>query len=69
MANEVCFRTLHLDEPWTLESYLSVGGYESLKKILTEKIPAEDIIEEVKTSAFEMEFHAPSGKGSKVHCL
>ena len=51
MANEVCFRTLHLDEPWTLESYLSVGGYESLKKILTEKIPAEDIIEEVKTSA------------------
>lgn len=51
MANEVCFRTLHLDEPWTLESYLSVGGYESLKKILTEKIPAETIIEEVKTSA------------------
>ncbi len=51
MANEVCFRTLHLDKPWTLESYLSVGGYESLKKILTEKIPAEDIIEEVKTSA------------------
>ncbi len=51
MTNEVCFRTLHLDEPWSLESYLSVGGYESLKKILTEKIPAEDIIEEVKTSA------------------
>jgi len=51
MANEVCFRTLHLDKPWTLESYLSVGGYESLKKILTEKIPAGDIIEEVKTSA------------------
>ncbi len=51
MANEVCFRTLQLDKPWTLESYLSVGGYESLKKILTEKIPAEDIIEEVKTSA------------------
>ena len=51
MANEVCFRTLHLDEPWTLKSYLSVGGYESLKKILTEKIPAETIIEEVKTSA------------------
>ncbi len=51
MANEVCFRTLHLDEPWTLKSYLSVGGYESLKKILTEKIPPENIIEEVKTSA------------------
>lgn len=51
MANEVCFRTLQFDEPWTLESYLSVGGYEQLKKILTEKIPAENIIEEVKTSA------------------
>ena len=51
MANEVCFRTLHLDKPWTLESYQSVGGYEVLKKILTEKTPAEDLIEELKTSA------------------
>jgi len=51
MANEVCFRTLHMDKPWTLESYLSVGGYEQLKKILKEKIPPEDIIEELKTSA------------------
>jgi NADH-quinone oxidoreductase subunit F len=51
MANEVCFRTLHLDEPWTLDSYLSVGGYVQWKKILQEKTPAEDIIEEVKTSA------------------
>ena len=51
MANEVCFRTLHMDKPWTLESYLSVGGYEQLKKILKEKIPPEQIIEELKTSA------------------
>ena len=51
MANEVCFRTLHMDKPWTLENYLSVGGYEQLKKILKEKIPPEDIIEELKTSA------------------
>ena len=51
MANEVCFRTLHMDKPWSLESYLSVGGYEQLKKILTEKIPPENIIEELKTSA------------------
>lgn len=51
MANEVCFRTLHMDKPWTLESYLSVGGYEQLKKILKEKTPPEDIIEELKTSA------------------
>jgi NADH-quinone oxidoreductase subunit F len=30
---------------------LSVGGYEQLKKILKEKIPPEDIIEELKTSS------------------
>lgn len=51
MTNEVCFRTLHLDKPWTLENYQSVGGYEVLKKILAEKTPAEDLIEQLKTSA------------------
>ena len=25
--NTVCFRTLHLDQPWSLDSYRSVGGY------------------------------------------
>lgn len=51
MTNEVCFRTLHLDKPWTLESYQSVGGYEVLKKILAEKTAPEDLIEQLKTSA------------------
>ena len=51
MANEVCFRTLHLDNPWTLDNYLSVGGYEVLKKILAEKTPPESLIEELKISA------------------
>lgn len=51
MANEVCFRTMHMDKPWTLENYLSVGGYAQLKKILKEKIPPEQIIDELKTSA------------------
>lgn len=51
MANEVCFRTLHMDKPWSLENYLSVGGYEQLKKILIEKIPPEQIIEELKISS------------------
>ena len=35
MANEVCFRTLHKDRPWRLETYQSEGGYEALKKILS----------------------------------
>ncbi|VAX05947.1 NADH-ubiquinone oxidoreductase chain F [hydrothermal vent metagenome] len=51
MANEVCFRTLHLDKPWTLDNYRSVGGYEMVKKILTEQTPIDSIIEDLKLSA------------------
>lgn len=51
MANEICFRTLHLDKPWTLDTYMSIGGYAQLKKILHEKIPPEKVIEIVKLSA------------------
>ena len=51
MANETCFRTLHLDKPWTLETYQSAGGYEVWKKILAEKTAPDDIISELKTSA------------------
>lgn len=51
MANEVCFRTLELDKPWTLETYESAGGYAMWRKILAEKTPAEEIIEELKLSA------------------
>ena len=51
MANEICFRTLHLDKPWTLATYQSAGGYEQWKKILREKIPPEKIIESLKLSA------------------
>ena len=50
MANEVCFRTLHLDRPWRLSTYQSEGGYEALKRILAENISAADVIETVKTS-------------------
>lgn len=48
--NSVCLRTKDLDNAWSLETYQSVGGYSSLKKILTEKTPPEAIIEEVKKS-------------------
>lgn len=51
MPNEVCFRSLHLDKPWTLATYESVGGYQQWRKILREKIPPETIIEELKKSA------------------
>jgi len=50
MANEVCLRTLHHEQPWKLETYQAEGGYEALKKIIAEQTPQEDIIEAVKAS-------------------
>ena len=49
--NDVIFNTLHLEKPWTLATYESAGGYEALKKVLTQRIAPEDIIAEVKKSA------------------
>lgn len=49
--NQVCYRTLHLAKPWSLASYLSVGGYSSLRRILTEQMPPQQIIDELKLSS------------------
>ena len=51
MANEVCFQNLHLEQPWTLKTYQSTGGYEALKKILRDQTPPDEIISEIKKSA------------------
>jgi NADH-quinone oxidoreductase subunit F len=51
VTNEICYRTLHLDKPWTMATYESVGGYEQWKKILRENTPPEQIIEALKVSA------------------
>lgn len=51
MANEICFRTRHLDKPWTLATYQSAGGYEVWKRILREKTPPEMIIADLKTAS------------------
>jgi len=51
MANEVCFRTLHQDRSWTLPVYEDAGGYAVWRRILQERMPAESIIAELKTSA------------------
>lgn len=48
--NTVCYATRQFDQPWTLENYRKVGGYEAWTKILREKIPPEKVIEEVKAS-------------------
>jgi len=48
--NEVCFATFQFEEPWTLENYRRVGGYEAWDRIIKKKIPPGKIIEEVKES-------------------
>ncbi|MEN9425510.1 MAG: NADH-quinone oxidoreductase subunit NuoF [Pseudomonadota bacterium] len=51
MANQVCFITTQFgDQAHTLESYLKVGGYQAWRKILAEKTPAVEVIEEIKDS-------------------
>lgn len=49
--NQVCYRTLEFDQPWTLENYRKVGGYSMWEKILKEKTPPEELIEALKLSA------------------
>jgi NADH-quinone oxidoreductase subunit F len=44
----VCFGTVGLDKPWTIESYKSTGGYEAWERILRDKMPPADVAEEVK---------------------
>jgi NADH-quinone oxidoreductase subunit F len=48
--NQVCLRTLGQDEPWTLESYLKVGGYESWNRVLAGELQPGEIVEIVKDS-------------------
>ena len=48
--NQVCYATLQFEEPWTLENYRRVGGYEAWSKIINEKISPEDVVEIVKDS-------------------
>ncbi|MDP2786439.1 MAG: NADH-quinone oxidoreductase subunit NuoF, partial [Sulfurimicrobium sp.] len=51
MANEVIFHSIHQPESWKLSSYLAGGGYETLKRVVTEKVAPEEIINQVKISA------------------
>ena len=51
MRGQVTQTTMDFDQPWTLENYLKVGGYQALRKVLTEKISPDAIIADVKLSA------------------
>jgi NADH-quinone oxidoreductase subunit F len=48
--NQVCYRTLHLKNPWSIETYRSVGGYQVLERILKEKTEPSQITDELKAA-------------------
>ena len=49
--NQVCFATLKFqDEPWSIQNYLELGGYQAWKKVLNGELTPEAIIDEVKAS-------------------
>ncbi len=48
--NQVVFEPLALERSWELATYRQIGGYAAWEKILREKIPPEQIIEELKAS-------------------
>ena len=48
--NSVCYATLRYEQPWTLENYHRVEGYQAWKKILDEKIPPRDVTGQIKGS-------------------
>ena len=46
----ICLRTSNLENSSSLQTYLSVGGYKQIQRILKEKISPEKLIEEIKIS-------------------
>ncbi len=48
--NLICFRNLHLPEPWSMATYTSIDGYQIWRKILRGEITKEQALNEVKTS-------------------
>lgn len=48
--NQVCYTTLHFDEPWSYDNYLSIGGYQAWQRVLDEQMTPEDVVQIVKDS-------------------
>ena len=46
----VCLRTIAQPDPASLDTYIKLGGYAELKRIVTQKVKATDIISQVKLS-------------------
>jgi len=50
-AHNVVLTTLHFEQPWSYDSYLKAGGYQALRKVLTQPMSREEVIDVVKASA------------------
>ena len=48
---KVCSWTQELDNPASLATYVANGGYQALRRIITENVPGDDIIAQLKLSA------------------
>ena len=48
---KVCSWTQELDNPGSLATYVANGGYQALRRVVTEKVSGDDIIAQLKTSA------------------
>jgi len=50
VVDQVCYATRRFDEPWTLANYLAGEGYVAWRKIVENKTPPADVIDEMKKS-------------------
>ncbi len=50
-THQVCSWTQALDDPASLATYVANGGYQALRRVVTEPVPGDTIIAELKTSA------------------
>ena len=63
--NKLCYSTLNIDNPSSLEAYLSVGGYKAWNKIIEEKINPDEVINTVKNSGLRGRGGAGFSTGTK----
>jgi NADH-quinone oxidoreductase subunit F len=73
---KVCSWTMDHDDPASLATYVAHGGYQALRRVLTENISGDDIIAQLKLSALrglsdraEMELHAARVCRRQIHRL
>lgn len=67
--NEVCYRTRNKEKPADLETYIKLGGYQSLTRLLQGKITPAQVIAELKISDIRGRGGAAFPTGLKWHFL